>query len=210
MYLKIIEQKNYKNIEKLFNCSKNNIIVIKYYDNIYVILNLKNYNIIFLVKYKIHNSSDVEDIYNCIRLYLMKNITNSQDYLRWQYYYKCKNCSLSNLINLENNKSIKNISEKPLQKKELIVPGNQIFSIDNLNKNPNLVYKCSQYKKCLYQCEYCQKYDIYNINDIKFRENLASNNYFKKQIAENSYIKEYNIFSSNNNKFLFINLSSCI
>ena len=210
MYLKIIEQKNYRLIEKLLKCSKNNIIVIKYYDNIYVILNLMNYNIIFLVKYKIHNSSDVEDIYNSIRLYLMKHIDNSQDYLRWTYYFKCKNCSLSNQLNLENYKINKNIFENVLTKKEIIAPGNQIFNIDDLNKNPNLIYNGCKKKKCVYQCEYCQKYEIYNIDNINFRENFASNNYFKKQIIENSYIKEYNLYSSDRKNFLFINLCKSI
>lgn len=218
MYLKLIEQNNIDNIVgNIENCSRNNIIVIKYYDNIYVIINLKNYSILFLVKYKIHNSSDIEDIFNNIRRYLTKNLDNNFIDLKWNYYFKCNECTLNNLLlissvyNQSNNKECFycntpiscNISTSCNKLVEL--PNNKTYHIDCINKNPECIYNTKN-KDILLQCEFCNKYVLSKLKNIKYRKNVECKNYYWKEIINNSLIKDYNIFTAKNNNYVIINL----
>ena len=213
MYLKLIEQNN---IDKLINdinsCSRKNIIVIKYYDNIYVIVNLKNYSILFLVKYKINNSSDIEDIYNNIRQYLKKNIDNNFIDLKWDYYFKCNHCTMNNLLLINYNTSInnkKNICshcKKTSNNSNKLIefPNSNYYHIDCINNYPKCIYEDS--KELLFQCEYCSKYILLKSNDIRYRPNLNCKNYYWNEIINNSIIHDYNILNCQNSNYLIINL----
>ncbi len=213
MYLKIIEQNNIdKIINNINNCSRKNIIVIKYYDNIYVIVNLKNYSILFLVKYRINNSSDIADIFNNIRQYLKKNIDSDFIDLKWNFYYKCNHCTMNNLLVINNNitihdeeKSCNHCYKKTINYNRLIeFPNNNSYYIDCINSNPRCIYKDP--KELLFQCEYCNKYVLLESTDIKFRPNINCKYYFWKQIINKSVIDNYNILNLENNNYLIINL----
>ena len=206
MYLKLIEQKMKINITKnIYNCSRNDIIVIKYYSDIYVIVNLENYSILFLVKYKIDNSSDIEDIFNYIRQYLKKNVNNLFLDLKWSYYYKCKHCTMNNQVYINyisENKQGNNYN------KLIRFPNNSIFNSECVNNDPGLIYK----KNCdlLFQCEFCKKYGIVNTSEIKYRKNHQCKNYYWDKIVNKSVIQDYNLFDIKSKSYLIINLRNKI
>ena len=213
MYLKLIDQGNIKHIiQHITKGSVQKIMVVKYYENIYVIVNLKNYSILFLVKYKINSISDVNDIYNDLIHHLKIAIKNTFIELKWNYYFKCKKCTMNNILSVSyvnNDTDIKQCvtCTKSTQCDNLIeLVNSRVYHIDCINNNPNCIY--GNDSELLFQCEFCNKYVLLSDDQLKYRKNVDCKNYYWKEIIDNSSIKDYSIFKSENKNYMIINLET--
>jgi hypothetical protein len=217
MYLKLIDgvETSYKAISTAINnFSKNKIILIRFYENITVILELEKYNISFLIKYKIHNYADILYIFMNIKKYLTKELdSNNYIDLKWNYYFKCSSCTLKNLLvinnfdnNSENNHCTHCGGDSGLSNRLIELPNNKLYHIDCINANPECIYDINA--DVLLQCEFCNKYILSELINIKYRKNIECYKYYWKEIINNSIINYYNMSNCNNSNFLFINLKS--
>ena len=217
MYIKVIDGLgiNYEaNYTPNNYTNKNKIILIKFYENITVTLKLKKYYTTLLIKYKIHNYSDILYIFMIIKKYLAKELyrDNYID-LKWNYYFKCSSCTLKNLLlinhfhNNSENSRCSHCNESSTSENRLIeLPNNKVYHIDCINSNPECIYNINT--GLLLQCEFCNKYILSELINIKYRKNTKCKKYYWKEIINNSVINYYNMSNCKNNKCLFINLIS--